>query len=80
MGSSSGFRSSPLGFGAFPWRAVLLGLGVLGNGVVSLLLGLLGGLPLLGVTEPVSPATGGSPITSQMLASRMGVRIFGGGK
>ena len=80
MGSSSRFRSLPLGFGAFPWRAALLGLGRLGIGIVSLLLGLLGGLPLLPVMVLDGPATGGSPITSWMLASWMGVCIFGGGE
>ena len=80
MGSSSGFRSSPLGFEAFPWRAALLRLGVLGIGVVSLLLRSLGGSPLLPVTVLDGPATGGSPVTSWMLASWMGVHIFGGGE
>ena len=73
MGLSSRFRSSPLGFGALPWRVALLGLGVLGVGIVSPLLGSLGGSPLLPVAVPYGPATGGSPITSQMLASQMGV-------
>ena len=78
MGSLSGFRSLPLGFGALPWRVALLGLGVLGIGVVSLLLGSLGGSLLLPVTELDGPATGGSPITLWMLASWMGVCMFWG--
>ena len=80
MGSLSGFGSSPLGFGALPWRVALLGLGVLGVGVVSPLLGSLGGSPGMPVMEPDGPATGGLPITLQMLASQMGVRMFGGGE
>ena len=63
MGSLSRFGFLPLGFGAFPWRAVLLGLGVLGVGIVSPLLGLLKGSPLLLVVEPDGPATGGLPVT-----------------
>ena len=80
IGSSSGFGSSPLGFGAFPWRAALLGLGMLGVGMVSPLLGSLGGSLLLLVMVPEGPTTGGSPVTLRMLASWMGVCIFGGGK
>ena len=68
MGSSSGSRFSPPGFGVFPWRAALLGLGVLGVSVVSLLLVLLGGSLFL-VAVPDDPATGGFPMTSRMLAS-----------
>ena len=79
-GSSSGSGSLPLGFGALPWRVALLGLGVLGVGVVSPLLGSLGGSPLLLVAEPDGPATGGSPVTSWMLASQMGVHMFRGGE
>ena len=79
MGLSSGFGASPLGFGELPWRIVLLGLGVLGVGVVLLLLGSLGGSLLLLVAEPDGP-TGGSPVTSWMLASQMGVRMFGSGE
>ena len=71
MGLLSRFRSLPPGFGAFPWRAALLGLGVLDIGIVSLLLGLLGGSPLLLVMELDGPATGGLPMTSQMLASQV---------
>ena len=79
MGSSSGFGSLPLGFGELPWRVALLGLGVLGVGVVLLLLGSLGGSLLLLVAEPDGPA-GGSPVTSWMLASQMGVCMFRGGE
>ena len=49
-------------------------------GMVLLLLGLLGGLPLLLVTVLDGPATGRSSVTLQMLASQMGVCIFGGGE
>ena len=66
--------------GALPWRVTLLGLGVLGIGIVSLLLGSLGGSPLLLVAELDGPATCGPPVTSQMLASQMGVRMFRGGE
>ena len=64
MGLSSGSGSSPPGFGVLPWRVALLGLGVLGVGVVSPLLGLLGGLPLLPVMEPDGPAICVLPATS----------------
>ena len=80
MGSLSGFGSSPLGFGAYPWRATLLGLGMLGIGIVSPLLGSLGCLLLLPVAALDGPATGGSPMTSWMLASQMGICIFGDGE
>ena len=80
MGLSSEFGSSPPGFRALPWTVALLGLGVLGIGVVSLLLGSLGASSLFLVTEPDGPANGGPPVTSQMLASQMGVCMFGGGE
>ena len=80
MGLSFGSRSSPLGFGALPWRVALLGLGVLGIGIVLPLLGSLGGLPLLPVVELNGPATCGLPVTSWMLVSQMGVHMFRGGK
>ena len=80
MGSLARFGSSPQGFGAFPWRVALLGLGVLGVGVVLPLLGSLGGLPSLPVAELDGPATGGSPVTLWMLASWMGVCMFGAGE
>ena len=80
MGSSSGSGSSPPGFGVLPWRVALLGLGVLGVGVVSLLLESLGGSPLLLVVEPDSLAICGLPVTLQMLASWMGVHMFRGGE
>ena len=59
---------------------MLLGLGVLGIGVVSPLLGSLGGSPLVPVMELDGPATCGPPVTSQMLALRMGVYMFRGGE
>ena len=80
MGSSSGFGSSRLGFGVLPWTVALLGLGVLGVGMVLPLLGSLGASLLFPVAELDGPANGGPPITSWMLASRMGVCMFGGGK
>ena len=79
MGSSSRFGSLPLGLGAFPWMAASLGLGMLGIGIVLLLLWSLGSL-LLPVPVLDVPATGGSPVTSWMLALQMGVCIFGGGE
>ena len=60
--------------------AALLGLGMLGVGIVLLLLSLLGGSLLLLVMVLEVPATGGLPMTSQMLASQIGVCIFGGGE
>ena len=78
MGLSSGFGSLPQGLGAFPWIVALFGLGMLGIGIVSSLLSSLGGSPLWLV--PYGPATGGSPVTSQIPASQMGVCIFGGGE
>ena len=73
MGSLSGFGSLPLGFGALPWMVALLGLGVLGVGMVSPLLGSLGASPFFLVIELDGPATGGLPVTSQMLASQIRV-------
>ena len=60
--------------------AALLGLGMIGIGVVSPLLRLLGGSLLLLVIVPDAPAIGGSPVTLRMLASQVGVCIVGGGK
>ena len=80
MGLSSGSGSLPPGFGALPWRVALLGLGVLGIGVVSPLPGSLGGSLLVLVVEPDGPATCGPSVTLQMLASWMGVCMFGGGE
>ena len=61
-------------------KGCIVGAGRLGIGVILPLLGSLGGSPLLPVAEMDGPPTCGLPVTSQILASRMGVHMFRGGK